>query len=181
MALQIKNSLFPFIWQCFFNKILRRNQKFGFDAFLFNAFNLKTFKMEKKEKQGEKRTKSRDKKGEYFLRANVIVLSKKREKCKTQFLTRRIKMNKKLSAKVVLEQLICILEMNLSELAAVKYKDDYTIGSWEACIECLEIIGCWTRAKDYGLTYNPELKFKLYNSEAARCFCPPTKTPRRPK
>lgn len=142
---------------------------------------LKRSKWRKKEKQGEKRTKSRDKKGEYFLRANVIVLSKKREKCKTQFLTRRIKMNKKLSAKVVLEQLICILEMNLSELAAVKYKDDYTIGSWEACIECLEIIGCWTRAKDYGLTYNPELKFKLYNSEAARCFCPPTKTPRRPK
>lgn len=70
-------------------------------------------------------------------------------------------MHNKMSATGVLAYLIYILEANLSELISVKHKDGYTIGSWEACIECLEIIGCWTRAKDYGLNYNPEIKFNI--------------------
>ncbi|MBD5632093.1 MAG: hypothetical protein HDP34_02530 [Clostridia bacterium] len=74
--------------------------------------------------------------------------------------------------------LIYILETNLSELTSTEHKNDYILGSWEACIECLEIIGCWTRAKDYGLNYNPEIKFNL---ETAQCFCMPTKTLRRKK
>ena len=74
-------------------------------------------------------------------------------------------MHEKMSATGVLAQLIYVLEGNLSELTSVGRKDDYIEGSWEACIECLEIIGCWTKAKDYGLNYNPEIKF---NMNAAR-------------
>ena len=87
-------------------------------------------------------------------------------------------MHNKMSATGVLAHLIYILETNLSELTSTEHKNDYILGSWEACIECLEIIGCWTRAKDYGLNYNPEIKFNL---ETAQCFCMPTKTLRRKK
>lgn len=51
-------------------------------------------------------------------------------------------MNNKMSATGVLAYLIYILEMNLSELISSETKNDYIMGSWEACIECLEIIGC---------------------------------------
>lgn len=85
----------------------------------------------------------------------------------------------KMSATGVLAYLICILEMNLTELASAGQKSEYIEGSWEACIECLEIIGRWTKAKDYGLTYDPEIKYKLFNRDTARCFCAPPKTPRR--
>ena len=71
-------------------------------------------------------------------------------------------MHNKMNAAGVLAQLISVLESNLSELTSVKYKDDYTLGSWEARIECLEIIGCWSRAKNYGLDYNPEVKYNIY-------------------
>ena len=71
-------------------------------------------------------------------------------------------MHNKMNAAGVLAQLISVLESNLSELTSVKYKDDYTLGSWEASIECLEIIGCWSRAKNYGLDYNPEVKYNIY-------------------
>ena len=57
-------------------------------------------------------------------------------------------------------------------------KNDYIMGSWEACIECLEIIGCWTRAKDFGLNYNPEIKYNI-NRKPARRFCTPEKAPRQ--
>ncbi|MDE6667717.1 MAG: hypothetical protein K2K38_05160 [Clostridia bacterium] len=86
-------------------------------------------------------------------------------------------MHNKMSATGVLAHLIYILESNLSELTSSAHKDDYIMGSWEACIECLEIIGCWTQAKDYGLNYNPEIKF---NMETAQCCCPST-TLRRKK
>ena len=87
-------------------------------------------------------------------------------------------MHNKMSATGILAHLIYILESNLSELTSAEQIDEYTMGSWEACIECLEAIGCWTRAKDFGLNYNPEIKYTL---EAAQCCCPSTRTPRRKK
>lgn len=71
-------------------------------------------------------------------------------------------MHNKMTAAKVLAHLICILESNLTELTSAKPKSEYVIGSWEACIECLEVIGYWTRAKDYGLNYNPEVKYNIY-------------------
>ena len=71
-------------------------------------------------------------------------------------------MHNKKNAAEILTQLISVLESNLSELTSVKYKDDYTLGSWEASIDCLEIIGCWSRAKYHGLDYNPEVKYNIY-------------------
>lgn len=65
------------------------------------------------------------------------------------------------SATEVLAYLIYVLESNLSELVSAEQKNDYVMGSWEACIECLEIIGFWTRAKDFGLNYNPEIKYNI--------------------
>lgn len=70
-------------------------------------------------------------------------------------------MHNGLSATGVLANLIYILESNLSELSSVRHKDGYVLGSWEASIECLEIIGRWSRAKDYGLNYNPETKYDI--------------------
>ena len=87
-------------------------------------------------------------------------------------------MHNKMSATGVLSHLIYILESNLSELTSTEHKTEYVMGSWEACIECLEIIGNWARAKDYGLNYNPEIKF---NMETAQCCCPSTKLLRRKK
>lgn len=101
-----------------------------------------------------------------------------REKCITQILKRGTEMNNKMSATGVLAYLIYILEMNLSELISSETKNDYIMGSWEACIECLEIIGCWTRAKDFGLNYNPEIKYNI-NRKPARRFCTPEKAPRQ--
>lgn len=65
------------------------------------------------------------------------------------------------SATEVLAYLIYVLESNLSELVSAEQKNDYIMGSWEACIECLEIIGFWTRAKDFGLNYDPEIKYNI--------------------
>lgn len=81
-----------------------------------------------------------------------------------------------MSATGVLAHLIYILESNLSELTSAEHKTDYITGSWEANIERLEIIGCWTRAKDYGLNYNPEIKFNL---KAAPRGCTSTKRRRK--
>ncbi|MBD5583490.1 MAG: hypothetical protein HDQ88_00160 [Clostridia bacterium] len=69
-------------------------------------------------------------------------------------------MNNKMSATKVLAYLIYVLESNLSELISAE-QNEYITGSWEACIECLEVIGCWTKAKDYGLDYNPEIKYNI--------------------
>ena len=71
-------------------------------------------------------------------------------------------MQNKMSANEVLSQLIAILEWNLAEMISNKYKNEYTIGSWEASIECLEIIARWSKAKHHGLDYNPEVKFNIY-------------------
>lgn len=70
-------------------------------------------------------------------------------------------MHNKMSATGVLAYLIYILETNLSELISAENKNEYIKGSWDACVECLEIIGCWSRAKDYGLNYNPEIKYNI--------------------
>lgn len=70
-------------------------------------------------------------------------------------------MRNRKSATEVLVNLIYVLESNLSELVISEQKNDYVMGSWEACIECLEIIGFWTRAKDFGLNYNPEIKYNI--------------------
>lgn len=71
-------------------------------------------------------------------------------------------MHNKMSATGVLAYLIYILESNLSELISAKNKNEYIKGSWDASIECLEIIwSCWTRAKDFGLDYNPETEFGI--------------------
>lgn len=53
------------------------------------------------------------------------------------------------------------MESNLSELISAEHKNEYIMGSWEACIECLEIIGHWSQAKEFGLNYNPEIKFNI--------------------
>ena len=71
-------------------------------------------------------------------------------------------MHVKNNADRILAHLIYILENNLAELTSAKPRSEYVIGSWEANIECLEIIGCWSRAKNYGLDYNPEVKFNIY-------------------
>lgn len=71
-------------------------------------------------------------------------------------------MHNKMSATGVLSHLIYVLESNLSELTSAKHKTDYTMGSWEASIECLEIISCWTQAKAHGLNYNPEVKYNIF-------------------
>ena len=71
-------------------------------------------------------------------------------------------MHNKMNAEKVLANLIYILESNLAELVSAKPKSEYNIGSWEASIECLEVIARWARAKNYGLDYNPEIKFNIY-------------------
>ena len=70
-------------------------------------------------------------------------------------------MHNKLSATGVLAYLIRILETNLEELLSAEHKNEFVVGEWNAYIECLEVIGYWTRAKEYGLNYNPEVKFNI--------------------
>lgn len=76
-------------------------------------------------------------------------------------------MKNNMSATEVLEYLIRLLETNLSELASAEHKNRYVLGSWEACVECLEIISFWERAKEYDLNYDPEIKFKMCCDKAA--------------
>ena len=66
-----------------------------------------------------------------------------------------------MSATQVLTYLISVLELNLSELVCAEQKNDYVLGSWEANVECLEVISSWERAKEYGLNYNPEVKYNI--------------------
>ena len=70
-------------------------------------------------------------------------------------------MKNNMSATEVLTYLISLLEINLSELASAKNKNEYILGSWETSVEYLEIISFWERAKEYGLNYNPQIKFKI--------------------
>ncbi len=70
-------------------------------------------------------------------------------------------MDNKKTATEVLAYLIFVMESNLSELISAEHKNEYIMGSWEACIECLEIIGHWSQAKEFGLNYNPEIKFNI--------------------
>ena len=70
-------------------------------------------------------------------------------------------MQHKMSATEVLTYLISLLEINLSELVTAEHKNEYVLGSWETSVECLEIISFWEQAKEYGLDYNPEIKFNI--------------------
>ena len=70
-------------------------------------------------------------------------------------------MQNNMSATQVLTYLISLLEINLSELVSAEHKTQYVLGSWETCVECLEIISSWERAKEFGLDYNPQIKFNI--------------------
>ena len=69
-------------------------------------------------------------------------------------------MYKILNAEQVLAYLIRIIENGLTELSEAE-PTEFVIGEWYAYVECLEIICCWQKAKEYGLDYNPELKYAL--------------------
>ncbi len=70
-------------------------------------------------------------------------------------------MHNNLTAEQVLTYLIETLETNLTDLLGEEYKNEFVVGEWYAYIECLEVISCWKKAKESGLDYNPELKFKI--------------------
>ena len=70
-------------------------------------------------------------------------------------------MQNNMSATEVLVYLKTLLELNLSELVSTEDKNQFVLGSWEANVECLEVISSWERAKEFGLNYNPEIKFKI--------------------
>ena len=70
-------------------------------------------------------------------------------------------MKNNMSATEVLTYLISLLDINLSELVSADHKNGYVLGSWDANIECLEVISFWERAKEYGLNYNPQIKYKI--------------------
>lgn len=89
------------------------------------------------------------------------VMSIKREKCETRFHCGGEKMDNNLTAEEVLEYLIETLETDLAELLDAKFKNEFIVGEWHAYIECLEIIFNWKKAKQFGLNYNPELKYKI--------------------
>jgi len=66
-----------------------------------------------------------------------------------------------LTAEQVLAYLIEIIETDLSELLDAEFKDEFIVGEWHAYVECLEIIFHWKKAKQRGVNYNPELRYKL--------------------
>ena len=112
------------------------------------------------DKNGEKRKKIRYRKGDYFLCAEVKIMSKKRKKCRCVFIAEE-KMSRNLTAEQVLEYLIETLETNLSEILGAEYKNEFVVGEWYAYIECLEAIFYWDKAKKFGLNYDPESKYKI--------------------
>ncbi len=70
-------------------------------------------------------------------------------------------MNYNLTAEQVLAHLIETLETDLAELLEAKFKTDFIVGEWHAYIECLEVLLYWKKAKEFGLNYNPESKYKI--------------------
>ena len=70
-------------------------------------------------------------------------------------------MNYSLTAEQVLAHLIKTIETNLGELLDVEFKNEYVVGEWYAYIECLEVILYWKKAKEFGLDYNPELRYNI--------------------
>lgn len=70
-------------------------------------------------------------------------------------------MHNNLSAEQVLANLIETLETNLADLLGTEFKNEFVVGEWYAYIECLEAIFCWKKAKEFGLDYNPESKYKI--------------------
>ena len=70
-------------------------------------------------------------------------------------------MHYKFTAEQVLAHLIAILESSLGELQEAEFKNEFIVGEWYAYIECLEAIFYWDKAKKFGLTYDPELKYNI--------------------
>ena len=70
-------------------------------------------------------------------------------------------MSYNLTAEQVLAYLIETLETNLAELLGAEFKNEFVVGEWYAYIECLEVILYWKKAKEFGLDYNPELKYNI--------------------
>lgn len=66
-----------------------------------------------------------------------------------------------LTAEEVLARLIETLETDLGELLDAEHKNDFIVGEWHAYIECLEVLLNWKKAKQFGLNYNPESKYKI--------------------
>ncbi|MDE7453220.1 MAG: hypothetical protein K2N22_02300 [Clostridia bacterium] len=66
-----------------------------------------------------------------------------------------------LTAEQVLENLIDTLQTSLNEILDIKSKNEFIVGEWYAYIECLEAILYWKKAKEFGLDYNPETKYKI--------------------
>ena len=67
----------------------------------------------------------------------------------------------KFTAEQVLAHLIAVLESSLDELHTAGCKNEFVIGEWYAYIECLEAIFYWDKAKKFGLTYDPESRYKI--------------------
>ncbi len=70
-------------------------------------------------------------------------------------------MHNDLTAEQVLASLIDTLEISLTEILHMDFKNEFVVGEWYAYIECLEVVFNWKKAKKFGLDYNPELKFKI--------------------
>ena len=70
-------------------------------------------------------------------------------------------MSYNLTAEKVLEILINFLETSLDEILVSEFRNEFMLGEWYAYIECLEAIFNWKKAKEFGLDYNPELRYNI--------------------
>lgn len=64
-------------------------------------------------------------------------------------------------AEQVLYDLIDALVENLEEISMQDKKSRFALGEVYAYAECLEVIQTWEKAKEYGLNFNLENKFKI--------------------
>jgi len=70
-------------------------------------------------------------------------------------------MNYNLTAEQALKLLIEIIETDLDELRSAEDKNEFIVGEWYAYIECLELVAHFKKAQEFGLNYDPEVKYKL--------------------
>ncbi len=70
-------------------------------------------------------------------------------------------MNHNLTAEQVLTCLIETIETDLTELVGAEHDSEFVVGEKYAYIECLEVICNWKKAKQFGLDYNPELRYNM--------------------
>jgi len=70
-------------------------------------------------------------------------------------------MNYNLTAEQALKLLIEIIETDLDELRNADSKSDFIVGEWYAYIECLELVAHCKKAQEFGLNYDPEVRYKL--------------------